>query len=327
MENYQTTDQRLWTGRISGKDLYLHEVISFLDLRDKNSYSIAGKSDFVILGYACDEGVRRNGGRTGAAEGPDKIRQQLAKLPNQLSEGQSLFDGGTISCTDGNMEKAQAQLADAVRAILRQGAFPILIGGGHDIAYGHFQGIRKQTQTEQSIGILNFDAHFDLRPNDNGNNSGTPFYQMAREAQNQGVPYHYMCLGIRKDANDRSLYENAQEFKVDYIEAEQFQSRHFDAVSKKLKSFMTKVDKLYVTIDLDGYSSAYAPGVSAASPMGFNPQLVLDCLVEILNSGKLISLDIAEMNPAFDRDDQTAKLAASLIHFVTRTKSYSNQEL
>ncbi|NAS10466.1 formimidoylglutamase [Poritiphilus flavus] len=327
MKDYLSTDQSLWTGRVSGKDLYLHETVRFVDLRDKDAYQTVGQTDFALLGYACDEGVRRNGGRTGAVEGPDHIRRQLAKLPNQLAEGYALFDGGTISCTDGNMERAQNQLADTVSGILGQGAIPVLIGGGHDIAYGHYHGIRQRTSPKQNIGILNFDAHFDLRPNEQGNNSGTPFYQLAREAQKEGLPFHYMCLGIRKDANDRALYENAREFGVSYLEAEQFQPRHFESVRRQLKSFMDKVDKLYVTIDLDGFSSAYAPGVSAASPMGFSPQLVLDCLREIVNSGKLISLDIAELNPAFDRDDQTAKLAASLIHYAITAISYSNQEL
>ncbi len=79
---------------------------------------------------------------------------------------------------------------------------------------------------------------------------------------------------------------------------------------------MSKVDKVHVTIDLDGFSSAYAPGVSAASPMGFSPDIALKSLHKIIKSEKLISLDLAEYNPKYDRDNQTAKLASSLIHFI-----------
>ena len=69
-----------------------------------------------------------------------------------------------------------------------------------------------------------------------------------------------------------------------------------------------------LTIDMDGFSSAFAPGVSAASPMGFTPDVVMECLDYLVRTGKIISMDIAETNPVYDRDDQTAKLAASLIH-------------
>ena len=95
---------------------------------------------------------------------------------------------------------------------------------------------------------------------------------------------------------------------------------HLDAINKQLNNFMESVDKLYITIDLDGFSSAYAPGVSAASPMGFSPAIVIACLEKILSSKKVMSLDFAEMNPKYDRDNQTAKLAASLIHHVIHTK-------
>ena len=80
--------------------------------------------------------------------------------------------------------------------------------------------------------------------------------------------------------------------------------------------FIEDVDYLYTTIDLDGFSSAYAPGVSASSPMGFSPDIVLKSLKIILESGKLLGLDVVELNPNFDVDDQTAKLAASLVHYV-----------
>jgi formiminoglutamase len=83
--------------------------------------------------------------------------------------------------------------------------------------------------------------------------------------------------------------------------------------------FMEDVDYIYTTIDLDGFSSAYAPGVSAASPMGFSPAIVLESLKLILESKKLVGIDVVELNPDFDRDNQTAKLAASLIHYTLQS--------
>ena len=165
--------------------------------------------------------------------------------------------------------------------------------------------------------LINFDAHFDLREDSNGANSGTPFYQIA----NENDPFHYLCMGIRKDANDRELYRTAQKFGVKYLERETFRMQFVEEINKWIKAFLKGVDHVYVTIDLDGFSSAFAPGVSAASPMGYSQDIALESLKTILSSNKLISVDIAEMNPKYDVDDQTAKLAASLVHFIVHSLS------
>jgi formiminoglutamase len=69
-------------------------------------------------------------------------------------------------------------------------------------------------------------------------------------------------------------------------------------------------------IDLDGFSSAYAPGVSAPSPLGFAPLFVYKVLAYVFESKKVISCDIAELNPDFDIDENTASLAAKLIDYM-----------
>jgi len=251
--------------------------------------------------------------------GPDAIRKQLAKLPNHLTENVLLLDTGTVDCNDGDLKKTQTVLSRTVTQLLNQNTFPILLGGGHDIAYGHYNGIKKYLATEgknKSIGIINFDAHFDLRSNQTNNNSGTPFYQIAQDCKLEQSNFRYMCLGIREDANNSTLYDTAKDLGVTYVEKANFNLLYFDEIKEKIAQFTKEVDYIYTTIDLDGFSSAYAPGVSAASPMGFSPEIVLECLKIIIASKKMISLDIAEMNPTYDIDQQTAKLAASLIHFV-----------
>ena len=313
MKNYKKPNSQNWTGRISNQKLYLHEKVTFLDL--ESDVFQTDKQSIAILGYACGEGVRRNKGRIGAFEGSDEIRKQLSKMPNHLDTEKDVIDAGSIICLDGDMEKAQTALSNKVTQILEANALPILLGGGHDIAYGHYNGI-KQFVGNKTIGIINFDAHFDLRNNTNGNNSGTPFYQIAKDCEVDKTDFKYMVLGIRKDANDAALFETAKKLDVKIIENDYCNLHRADYVGKELKRFISSVDHIYVTIDLDGFSSAYAMGVSAPSPMGFTPDFVLECLQLIINSKKTISLDIAEMNPKYDVDNLTAKLAASLVHFV-----------
>ncbi|MBO0324329.1 formimidoylglutamase [Muricauda sp. CAU 1633] len=316
MKHYSLPKKDLWTGRISNKWLYLHEKVHCTPLDELLE---AQKKSIALLGYACDEGVRRNQGRVGASDGPDAIKNSFAKMPNHLGSNVLLHDVGSIACDGGDMESAQNQLAEAVGLLLQKKQFPIVLGGGHDVAYGHYNGIKSYLDAKkegQTIGIINFDAHFDLRKNTEQSNSGTPFYQIAKDCEKEGVDFNYLCLGIRKDANDRNLFQTARDLDVIYVMSETFQVTFLEEITTFINAFTKNVDHVYVTIDLDGFSSAFAPGVSAASPMGFTPHIVLECLKTIIGSGKLISMDIAEMNPKYDIDGQTAKLAASLMHHV-----------
>lgn len=315
MNRYLETNSEVWTGRKSGHQLYLHEKVQCINI-ERDSLPNPSKKSFTILGYACDEGVKLNKGRKGSSKGPKAIRKALSKLPNHLEDETALIDGGTLEFLDSKLENIQTHLSEKVTHLLEQNTFPILFGGGHDIAYGHYNGIKSYLGKNPAIGIINFDAHFDLRSNENGNNSGTPFYQIAKDCKENGSAFKYLCLGIRKDANDKVLFETAADLEVSYIENTKFKSNYAEHVVRKVLDFIGEVDHIYVTIDLDGFSSAYAMGVSAPSPMGFSPDIVLETLQMIIDSKKLISLDVAEMNPKYDLDGQTAKLAASLVHFV-----------
>lgn len=317
MNRYIATKPEIWTGRKSAQGLYLHEKVKCVNIEKENIGTSTTKA-LAFLGYACDEGVRRNKGRIGSALGPDAIRTQLGKMPSHLSAGTEFVDAGTLEFQDGKLENIQAHLAEKVALLLKQQAFPLVVGGGHDIAYGHYGGIKKHFKGD-AVGIINFDAHFDLRSNERGNNSGTPFFQIAKDCNAKKVPFNYLCLGIRKDANDAVLFETAQKLGVEHMESKEFTLRNAPAIVRKLLDFIAKVDYVYVTIDLDGFSSAFAPGVSAPSPMGCTPELVIESLELIMNTKKMISLDIAEMNPKYDRDGQTAKLAAGILHYVMHT--------
>jgi formiminoglutamase len=316
---YQLTEMEIWHGRSSNDASYLHETIQPLDLSGEVRHPNL-KGDPVILGYACDAGVSRNLGRPGAAKGPETLRKALGKMPRPQNGPIKVWDAGNIFCHSDQLEDAQQLFAEKINAILELGGFPIAIGGGHDIAFGHYTGIRTYCGTAQSIGIINFDAHLDLRKPDPAPHSGSPFYQIAESCRTTGIPFQYACIGLREDANPNELWERADSLSVLQILRSELVSEKANPAMQKLKEFISNVDRIYLTIDLDGFSSAVAPGVSAASPMGFFPQDMLPFLLTILSHKKLISVDFAELNPEFDRDNQTAILVASLIHTVLAQK-------
>lgn len=307
---YRTPRLESWTGRRSSAPLYLHQFVQALSL-DANALPDRG---VAILGYACEEGVRRNQGRLGAKEGPKAFRTALGRLPWHLAEQQALWDCGDVLCEGEDLEAAQAELATRVAQLLNAGLQPLLIGGGHDIGFAHYSGIRQHLGPKARIGIINFDAHFDLRMPEPQPTSGTPFYQVAQDCERLGLPLDYLCLGIRKDANDRSLFEFAKQRAVQWIEHEDPRLLSGEALKASLQAFLQPLDALYLTICLDVFSSAYSPGVSAAYPHGMNPEQVFSLLTPILSSPKLRSCDIAELSPPWDRDHQSAKLAAVLAH-------------
>ncbi|MFT7330156.1 MAG: formiminoglutamase [Roseivirga sp.] len=314
--DYQSGQQIYWTGRKSNPDLgkqYWYQEIELIDLHQiKNENPI----DIALLGYVCDEGVRRNLGRIGAAKGPKMIRERLAKLPIHFDE-KRVVDAGDIICIEEDMESCQQAFANTISKLISQKIFPIAIGGGHDMAYGHFIGIRDAVKntSKNKIGIINFDAHFDLRPVEKKSNSGTPFNQILSESEES---IDYFAIGIQRQSNTKDLFKIAKNHQVDYAinyDCES-SSQELKALQQRLIPFISNNDYMYITIDMDGFSSAYAPGVSAPSPLGFTPYFVFKMLRFLFETKKVISCDLAELNPTLDRDNLTANLAAKLIDFI-----------
>ena len=315
---YEPAVKTIWEGRKSNPNIenqYWHQEIKLVDT-DKVSFT--PDIDIAILGYVCDEGVRRNKGRIGAMEGPSAIRERLAKLPIHFND-KRIADVGNIVCVDNDMEACQSLFSNHISNLIKQNIFPIAIGGGHDMSYGHFMGIWNviKNTKKRRVGIINFDAHFDLRPVETKSNSGTPFNQIINELSNTGDNIDYFAIGIQQQSNTKELFNIAKKHHVNYAinyDCES-SSSEIDILKNRLNTFIEKVDYLYITIDMDGFSSAYAPGVSAPSPLGFTPHFVFKMLSFLFNTKKVISFDIAELNPSLDRDKLTANLAAKIVDF------------
>lgn len=310
--NYHKNE--IWASTPSKTDFpteYWYQIVNSVDLTEEPIKNTDNRQ-IGIVGYACDSGVQRNNGRVGAAQGPQAIRESLAKLAFHLDEDKEVYDFGDLMCADGNMESTQAELSKVISNLSSNNIAPIVLGGGHDIAYGHFAGLHNALP-DADIGIINFDAHLDLRPPEPHGNSGTPFTQIYQLLRENDKVFNYMPIGIQQYSNSKSLFAKAEEVSADVIFLDEISPHTTDRIADKLERFIASNDYIYITIDLDGISSAYAPGVSAPSPMGIDPQWLYNILNTIFKSGKVLSCDIAEMNPQYDRDNQTAKLAAELI--------------
>jgi len=268
----------------------------------------------VLIGFACDAGVRRNQGRVGAADGPRAIRRALASLP--VHDVPALYDAGDVRCEGDALEDAQQALGQVVGAQLGRGALPIVLGGGHEVAWGTWQGLSAHLDAAGDTGrvlILNLDAHFDLRTARPGS-SGTPFDQIAQACRVAGKPFDYACLGVSRLGNTASLFAHAQALGVHHVEDIDMQERHLDQRLAEIDALIAQVAHVYLTIDLDVLPAAVMPGVSAPAAYGVPISVVEAVVTHVRASGKLRAADLAEFNPQFDRDGQSARVAARLVY-------------
>lgn len=307
-------DMSPWTGRVDTEPLTprWHQQVQ------PWAAGTGQSTGAVLLGFASDAGVRRNHGRPGACDGPVAIRKALASLA--WHESMPVYDGGDVLCGDdsqgGALEAAQAQFGARVQAALAEGQLAIGLGGGHAIAFASWQGVAAHLAEQArrpSIGIVNFDAHFDLRAPDSRGTSGTPFAQIAGDCQQRGWAFRYACLGVSRANNTAALYQRAHELGVLVHEDRDFQRRP-DEVARDLEAFIASCEHVYLTIDLDCLPAAQAPGVSAPAARGVPLEQVEPLIDRVLGTGKLLAADLAEFNPLYDVDGRTARVAARLVH-------------
>ncbi|WP_379543056.1 formimidoylglutamase [Psychrobacter sp. R86515] len=323
--SHDPADMTQWTGRAE----------PFETARARYWYQLAQpyEAQYIgLVGFACDQGVRRNQGRVGARAAPPLIRRAFATLP-VIAELQQRFDGqlstllgdaGDIHCddhdgfADSSLEQAQLKYANAVSTIVKQGGLPIGLGGGHAIAYGSFLGLwqalenTSKTNTTPTIGIINFDAHLDIRQSDVAT-SGTPFRQIAEHLDAHGQPFHYCCIGVSRFSNTAALFDRAEQLGVQVISDEDCHYQPWDTLAEQVKSFVDQVDIIYLTIDMDCLPSSVVPGVSAPAAYGIDLGFVERMVKTIMASGKVKIADIAEINPTFDIDSRSCKVAARLL--------------
>lgn len=325
-------DASLWQGRSDDETLdgrsadtrrWHHVVAAWPESEFPPDDSPSG---VTLIGFACDAGVRRNHGRPGACDGPQAIRRVLANLA--WHGAQAIHDAGDIAvgASDGysggstddaclDLEQGQDVIAGRVAKLLDAGQRVVVLGGGHEVALASHDAIRRHLARSASaarVGIVNLDAHFDLRGGPQGN-SGTPFRQIAERCAAQHADFCYLALGINEDANTAALFARARQLGAQWRLDRAMCAWHLAETRVQLAEFVAGVDHIHLSIDLDVLPAETAPGVSAPAAHGVD-LAVIECLVDdLLASGKLLLADVAECNPRYDIDQRTARVAARLV--------------
>lgn len=262
-------------------------------------------AEWIIVGCPQDDGVWRNGGRRGAKEAPPEIRRQVYKLPAPEQIDGKIFDLGDLRIRS-QLEETHDNLAAVLVHILKSGKKAIVLGGGNDISYPDCLAL---SQVYKDILAFNIDSHLDLRQAD-APHSGTPYRQLLDEKHL--LPARFYEIGIKPEANAMHYARYAKKQGV---------SVHtLDAVRRKgvrplLGEILQKetADAIFWGFDMDVVRASDAPGVSAGYPTGLTAEEACELAAIAGNDPRSRIFEISEVNPAFDLDYRTSKLAAMMI--------------
>ena len=286
-----------------------------------------------LIGAPTDVGA----GARGASMGPEALR--VAQLQAVLeAQGLDVADRGNLSGppnpwqppTDGyrhlrEVKEWNSLVHDAFLDELAGNRMPILLGGDHSLAIGSISAVARHCRAAgKKLRVLWFDAHADFNTSvltPSGNLHGMPVACLCGHGPVEltslgGVapvlePAQLRQIGIRSvDAGEKRF--------VHEVGFEVFDMRYIDEMGMRhtLELALAGVDDqthVHVSLDVDFLDPDIAPGVGTTVPGGPTYREAQLCMEMIADTGRLASLDIVELNPAFDVRNRTAEVAVDLI--------------
>jgi arginase len=284
-----------------------------------------------IIGVPIDLGADRRG----VDMGPSAIR--YARLRQQLETlGYSVEDTGNLPASIAEMCKssepklknigcivpAARLVAEAVAGSVQGGRFPLVLGGDHSIALGSIRGAAQVKKP----GIIWIDAHADFNTPEttpSGNIHGMPLaalcglgdkrlVQLGDESIPVIDPRHVAIVGAHD--LDPGEKKNLREAGVLVLSMEQIDRMGmFQAMEKAIEHIGRDTDSIYLSFDVDALDPRHAPGVGTPVAGGLTYREAHLACELVAETGKLIGMDMVEVNPILDTQNQTAELAVALI--------------
>lgn len=255
----------------------------------------------VIVGFPSDRGVQLNGGRPGAALGPAAVRNAFYRM-TPGSAGAKFYkrvvDIGDVQVT-GDVAADQDLLAATVAPYLESGVICVIIGGGHETAYGHYLAY---VANDVAPRIINWDAHADVRaPVEGQPTSGSSFY-LALNHETHPTP-NYTAAGLLPHSVSASHVKLLHGPRCSHLWRAEVDGVAIDEV------YSESSGPTMVSFDLDAVDQAFAPGVSAPAVGGLDTKTWFHAAYGAGLSNFVSSIDVCELNPTHDLDGQTARIA------------------
>lgn len=276
----------------------------FGDVVEPTTLETADGYDAVLVGEPYDGGVI---GRRGAAAAPAAIRKTLAGVKtHRFGAGpvSHVGDLGTITPPDGDVQMVQQAMREVVASIHDTNAFPVFIGGDNSLTYANTGPL---LDLEGTLGVINLDAHLDVREVRSDATSGTPYRQLLEAGLDA-----YTCVGARHFETSTAYADYVREQGDEVVTAEAVGEDPSVATDRVLGA-MAGVDRIYLSLDCDVLDGAFAPGVSAPTPGGLTTRECFRLLREFASDDRVAGFEVVECAPPLDRDGQTVGAAARAI--------------
>lgn len=236
------------------------------------------------------------------------------------STAQRIGDLGDMVLDETNQERYIPKIITYAGNIAAS-CVPVFIGGDHSITYSTFQGARSRIHPDQKVGILHFDAHFDVEdayPNMPKIWHGNVFRELIREGHIEG--HDLFTVGVRGTV-PKKWVDYADHKGINYFTSQEV-IKDKQTVIEKVAAGLSAYDQIYVTLDVDGLDTAYAPGTGVPRFNGLLPQDIIDFFRACIKK-PLLAADIVEYSPTYDTNGQTAiticDLAYELLAFRGKT--------
>jgi len=267
-------------------------------------------ADFAILGVPFDEGTW---GWPGERYGPRAMRESSQEYNHDLTEGFYYIDGdrtvlkgkrwvdvGDVPVMPTVPSQTDDKITEMVGKIRSKGAFPIVLGGDHSITFAVLRAV------DVPVTVLHFDAHLDTWNGAPGNLDHASWVNRAARLPNVKK---VIQLGQRGLANDEEAMANARKARTTIITAEQI---HRSGIERVLAQIPAS-ESIYITFDVDVMDPTLAPGTGTLEPDGLNFSEIDGLLKGVTSKGRLIGMDIVEVNPMRDGSTRTEQTAIRLL--------------
>ena len=204
---------------------------------------------------------------------------------------------------------------------------PVTIGGDHSMAIGTWSGMKAALSQDapQALGLIWIDAHMDTHTFETTPSkaihgmpvavllgAGDPTLVNLHQVGPKIKAEHIVMIGIRSFEEGEATFLQTQGVRIVYME--EVHERGFEVIFREaIEHVASLTDAFGLTVDLDAFDPADAPGVGSPEGYGLMKHEVLPALHFAGEHSKFCALEIAEYNPAFDQEDKTAFLVQEII--------------
>lgn len=286
----------------------------------------AERADVGLLGVPYDTSVVI---RRGCRFGPVSVRRALVHsytydpgLDIDLSEGLDVVDFGDVDVVHTDVQATHERVERVLTAIHRLGVTPIMIGGDHSLSFPAIKALANVV--DGHIGVINIDAHLDLRISHHGEiSSGTPFRRALEELGGKVRGRNLVEIGINGWHNTRFYMSYAHEQGVRIISAREVHRRGIDdVIAEALERAADGTEAIYLSVDIDALDIPWAPGTCSPGVGGLTSYQVLEAVYQIGRHPKTRAFDLVEVAEPLDVRDVTSVVGAQIVmHMLGASKA------